>query len=211
MPLRTSGITPVADLLTVFGRNNAICVENGICLPKKNGIFTSLAKMLGIQLGKYAKSVLSKELSSIKEFAVREIDSVKKLDGKISVFNLTIDGIPAFSTLAGESHNTQKPRILYDKILEWYGDKFCREKGIIDTFLGSGSSRLSAWDAGIDFVGIELNEVYFQKQELRFAEHVAKGSLYDRKEIETAECGEGLFEILLKRCDNPPAGFQRVF
>jgi len=89
-------------------------------------------------------------------------------------------------------HPTQKPRLLYDKILEWYGDKFCKEKGIIDTFLGSGSSRLAAWDAGIDFVGIELNEVYFKKQEERFAEHIARGSLHI-DEVKVAECEEGLF------------------
>jgi len=88
-------------------------------------------------------------------------------------------------------HPTQKPRLLYDKILEWYGEKYCREKGILDTFLGSGSSRLAAWDAGIDFVGIELNKAYFDKQELRFAEHVAKGSLHDV--VEVAESKEGLF------------------
>ena len=90
-------------------------------------------------------------------------------------------------------HPTQKPRLLYDKILEWYGEKYCKEKNILDTFLGSGSSRLSAWDAGIDFVGIELNQVYFQKQEERFAEHVAKGNLYENS-VTVIESAEGLFD-----------------
>ena len=76
-------------------------------------------------------------------------------------------------------HPTAKPRLLYDKIFEWYGDKFCRKKGILDAFLGSGSSRIAAWDAGIDFVGIELNQIYFQKQEKNFADHIAKGNLYE--------------------------------
>jgi len=91
------------------------------------------------------------------------------------------------------THPTEKPIFLYRKILEWYGEKYCKPKGIIDPFLGSGSSRLAAWDAGIDFVGIELNKVYFDKQEERFAEHVAKGSLYDREEINVAESTEVLF------------------
>jgi len=93
-------------------------------------------------------------------------------------------------------HPTAKSRLLYDKIFSWYGDKYCREKGVIDPFLGSGSSRIAAWDAGIDFVGIELNRVYFEKQEARFAEHIAKGSLYEEGEVQTAEtveCTEGLF------------------
>ena len=90
-------------------------------------------------------------------------------------------------------HATQKPRLLYDKILEWYGDKYCKEKGIIDPFLGSGSSRISSWDAGIDFVGIELNTYYFKNQEIRFKEHVAKGNLYEKNNLEIAEYGEGLY------------------
>ena len=89
-------------------------------------------------------------------------------------------------------HPTQKPQKLYNKILEWYGEKYCKPKGIIDTFLGSGSSRIAAWDAGINFVGIELNEVYFQKQEERFAEHTAKGNLYEAK-VKVSEFEEGLF------------------
>jgi site-specific DNA-methyltransferase (adenine-specific) len=90
-------------------------------------------------------------------------------------------------------HPTQKHRVLYDKILEWYGEKYCKPKGILDPFLGSGSSRIAAWDAGIDFVGIELNKVYFQKQEIRFSEHITKGNLYDSDTAQIAESAEGLF------------------
>lgn len=89
-------------------------------------------------------------------------------------------------------HPTQKPRFLYDKIFEWYGDKYCKPKGVIDPFLGSGSSRIAAWDAGIDFTGIELNKVYFEKQEKRFNEHVAEGNLWG-DEINVKESDGGLF------------------
>jgi site-specific DNA-methyltransferase (adenine-specific) len=89
-------------------------------------------------------------------------------------------------------HPTAKPRILYDKIFKWYGDKYCKEKGVIDTFLGSGPSRIAAWDAGIDFVGVELNKIYFDKQEFFFKEHVAKGNLYGN-DVRVTESEEGLF------------------
>jgi site-specific DNA-methyltransferase (adenine-specific) len=58
--------------------------------------------------------------------------------------------------------------------------------------MGSGTSRIAAWDMGINYVGIELNEVYFNKQEARFLEHVAKGDLYGG-ETKVIESEEGLF------------------
>lgn len=72
-------------------------------------------------------------------------------------------------------HPTQKPVALYTWILQKYakpGDK------ILDTHLGSGSSRIAAYDLGFDFVGCEINSHYFQAQERRFAEHTAQISLF---------------------------------
>lgn len=72
-------------------------------------------------------------------------------------------------------HPTQKPVALYRWIFQRYakpGDK------ILDTHLGSGSSRIAAYDAGLDFVGIEINKDYFNKQEERFAEHTAQLNLF---------------------------------
>ena len=72
-------------------------------------------------------------------------------------------------------HPTQKPVALYTWILQKYakpGDK------ILDTHLGSGSSRIAAYDLGFDFVGCEIDPHYFQAQERRFAEHTAQISLF---------------------------------
>ncbi len=72
-------------------------------------------------------------------------------------------------------HPTQKPVALYTWILQKYakpGDK------ILDTHLGSGSSRIAAYDLGFDFVGCEIDSHYFQAQERRFAEHTAQISLF---------------------------------
>lgn len=62
-------------------------------------------------------------------------------------------------------HPTQKPIALYEWLLNKYakdGDK------ILDTHLGSGSSRIAAYRLGYDFVGCELDAVYFNLQEERF-------------------------------------------
>lgn len=68
-------------------------------------------------------------------------------------------------------HPTQKPVALYDWILHHYakpGDK------IIDTHLGSGSSRIAAHKAGLDFTGFELDPDYYTQQEKRFKEFVSQ-------------------------------------
>lgn len=65
-------------------------------------------------------------------------------------------------------HPTQKPIPLYAWLLQNYakpGDK------ILDTHLGSGSSRIAAYDLGFDFTACELDKDYFDAQEKRFATH----------------------------------------
>lgn len=72
-------------------------------------------------------------------------------------------------------HPTQKPVALYAWIFKHYakpGDK------ILDTHLGSGSSRIAAYDACLDFVRYEIDKEYFEKQEERFAAHTAQFSLF---------------------------------
>ena len=49
---------------------------------------------------------------------------------------------------------------------------------VIDPFLGSGSSRIAAYDMGIDFIGYELDKRYFDLQEQRFARYTAQISLF---------------------------------
>lgn len=62
-------------------------------------------------------------------------------------------------------HPTQKPVLLYRKIFMDFakpGDK------ILDTHLGSGSSRIAAYEMGFDFYATELDKIHFSDQEKRF-------------------------------------------
>ena len=83
-------------------------------------------------------------------------------------------------------HPTQKPVKLYAEIYERFAKKGDK---ILDTHLGSGSSRIAAWDAGLDFVGYEIDKVYFDKQEERFRKHTEQLDLFhlEQQEEETEE------------------------
>lgn len=66
-------------------------------------------------------------------------------------------------------HPTQKPRALY----AWIFENFTRGGyRILDTHLGSGSSRIAAWHAGLDFYGCELDKEYFDKANERFEKEI---------------------------------------
>lgn len=72
-------------------------------------------------------------------------------------------------------HPTQKPVYLYTWIYAMYAKAGYK---IIDTHLGSGSSRIAAYDAGLDFWGYEIDKTYFDQQEERFARHTAQQNLF---------------------------------
>lgn len=72
-------------------------------------------------------------------------------------------------------HPTQKPVALYAWIFSRYAKAGDR---ILDTHLGSGSSRIAAWDAGLDFVGCEFDRGYFEDQNRRFDQHTAQLNLF---------------------------------
>ena len=91
------------------------------------------------------------------------------------------------STDLSRFHPTQKPVALYKWLLTNYakpGDK------ILDTHLGSGSSRIAAWDMGFDFYGYELDAGYFAAMEARFKAHVSKPVLFAPDEMYNFEQGK---------------------
>lgn len=72
-------------------------------------------------------------------------------------------------------HPTQKPVALYEWILCKYAKAGDR---ILDTHLGSGSSRIAAWSLGFDFVGCEIDKRYFELQEERFTAYSDQQRLF---------------------------------
>jgi len=74
-------------------------------------------------------------------------------------------------------HPTQKPVSLYKWLLKNYakeGDK------ILDTHLGSGSSRIAAYEMGFDFTGYEIDKDYFEAQEKRFQQRTSQFILFEK-------------------------------
>lgn len=68
----------------------------------------------------------------------------------------------------GKIHPTQKPVALYKWLISKYANS---GDHILDTHVGSGSSRIAAYDAGLDFTGCELDYDYWLAQEERFNNH----------------------------------------
>jgi len=72
-------------------------------------------------------------------------------------------------------HPTQKPIALY----KWLLSKYAKEgQKILDTHLGSQSSRVAAWEMGFDFWGCEIDEQYFKDGCKRFEAESAQTALW---------------------------------
>lgn len=75
----------------------------------------------------------------------------------------------------GKIHPCQKPIFLYDYIFEKFAKK---GQLILDTHLGSGSSRIAAYKAGLNFTAFEIDQDYFDAQEKRFREFKSQLTLF---------------------------------
>lgn len=72
-------------------------------------------------------------------------------------------------------HPTQKPVRLY----EWLLTKFARGgELILDTHVGSGSSRIACAELGFGFVGCEIDKTYWELQEKRFRDYSSQLRLF---------------------------------
>jgi site-specific DNA-methyltransferase (adenine-specific) len=66
-------------------------------------------------------------------------------------------------------HPCHKPILLYDKLFLEFGFKGMK---VIDPYLGSGSSRISADKFGVsEFVGCEIDPIYFEAEEQRWKQY----------------------------------------
>lgn len=90
----------------------------------------------------------------------------------------------------GTIHPTQKPIALY----AWIFKNFSRGgQKILDTHLGSGSSRIAAYKMGLDFYGCELDKEYFDKMEERFQQECHGVEIINNVTIQQGNIFENLF------------------
>ena len=94
-----------------------------------------------------------------------DIGNMNGFDGKLKVDY----------TFKGKIHPCQKHINIYDWLLLNYAKK---GQIILDTHLGSGSSRISANKAGLSFVGCEIDKEYFDKQNKRYADFISQTRLF---------------------------------
>lgn len=106
VPLNTNGCTLVADLTaTENGKNLAEFAENSNQQQKNIG---TTQNKDGLQ-ETLAENAESNKLSQTVEFELQMVGNVKNIETETTVYNLTMQGIPAFETEIGLSHNTMKP------------------------------------------------------------------------------------------------------
>lgn len=74
-------------------------------------------------------------------------------------------------------HPTEKPVALYKWLFKTYAKEGYK---IIDTHLGSGSSRIAAHELGFSFTGFEVDEEYYYAQEMRFKEYQSQLNLFNK-------------------------------
>jgi site-specific DNA-methyltransferase (adenine-specific) len=90
---------------------------------------------------------------------------IASVSGQKKVDYVAIQILTGFVSNEERIHPTQKPVKLYDWVLNQYAKP---NDLILDTHLGSGSSRIAAYKNGFDFVAFEIDPEHYEKQEKRF-------------------------------------------
>lgn len=76
---------------------------------------------------------------------------------------------------SGGWHPTEKPIDLYG----WILNNFAKSGNkILDTHLGSASSAIAAWELGFEFVGVEIDEYYYNKAVERLRRHTMQQDMF---------------------------------
>lgn len=95
--------------------------------------------------------------------------------GRTRMVDIWWNGVGVINSGENKIHPTQKPVNLY----EWLIKNYSKENDkILDTHLGSGSSRIACSKAGLNFMGFELDPDYFNASVKRFKEFVSQGNLF---------------------------------
>ena len=122
--------------------------------------------------------VWDKNVSTGLSFGMHELawTSFAKMQAKIVKISLyshqnTVTNNRSLARVMRRIHPTQKPIALYDWIFANYAKA---GQKVLDTHLGSGSSRIAANKAGIDFWGYELDADYFAAHEKRYNNFISQ-------------------------------------
>lgn len=116
------------------------------------------------QLPQFMGFIVWKKLTISEDFtmSMAEIASLSKGLGTTSKI---IEIAPQGTKVDPRIHPTQKPVKLYDWLLLNYAKESDK---ILDTHLGSGSSRIAAYKAKLDFTAFEIDKDYYDAQDKRF-------------------------------------------
>ncbi len=144
------------DELVRVSKNQIIWGANNFQLPQFKGFVV------------WKKKTISEDFT----MSMCEIASISEDLGTVSKW---VEIAPQGTLLDPRIHPTQKPIRLYEWLLANYakeGDK------ILDTHVGSGSSRIACHNLKFDFFGCELDEDYFKQAEQRYQEHIRQETLF---------------------------------
>lgn len=108
--------------------------------------------------------------------------SVRRFSYVWNGWNQGIQGRCSGPLIEKRIHPTQKPIALYKWLLAKYGN---RGGYILDTHMGSQSSRIAAFEMGFDYTGFELDPDYFIAGNKRFAEQTAQAALFNDPDLYT--------------------------
>lgn len=86
----------------------------------------------------------------------------------VYIYTHTWDGFNRASERGQKFHPTQKPVALMKWVIQQC--KLPAGATILDPYMGSGATGLAALDLGYNFVGVEINTVYFEIAQRRIAE-----------------------------------------
>lgn len=154
IPLHTNGITLVQEGYQMDnGKSNVGSVKYGSLSRQSSGTTAEAG-----QPEDSASLATSRKVSQFGKFSLRRVGSVRTTHGIQRVYNLTIQGIPAFDAQVGVSHNTEKPTALLEYLIEKTtqpGDM------VADFFAGSGSTLVAAKNLGRNYLGTEIEKVWY--------------------------------------------------
>jgi site-specific DNA-methyltransferase (adenine-specific) len=142
--------------------------------PPDDGYFKELFRVSGNQIiwgANYFSMPPTKCFIVWRKPQISENVSFSMLEYAWASFDSTSKEWIGMSNETDRFHPTQKPVKLYEWLLKNYAKPGDR---ILDTHLGSGSSRIAAYEMGFDFVGTEIDKDYFEAQEKRWEHHISQ-------------------------------------